>query len=149
MAVPVNGRMSVLADVGVDGTYGFASEYEYQHRTVVDSIETDGLEFDVLWNMFVSDYIFVSVGPGVRIPRITEKVEISGDEIVLDEVEYENDLWLDAIVALGCKRNGVEVGVRVGYEFLGMYKETDGYRDVDINELRVRFYFTYWFGQKP
>ena len=127
MAFPVTSRASVLADIGLDGTFGFAGEYEYLRRTVVD----------------------VSAGPSFRIPQVDEKIEVDGTEVFSqEEVDYGNDLWLDAVVAFGFKNNGAELGLRTGYEFLGMYKETDSYRKVDIHELRFRLYFTYWFGQK-
>ncbi|WP_290744691.1 hypothetical protein [Fibrobacter sp. UBA4309] len=149
MAFPVTSRASVLADIGLDGTFGFAGEYEYLRRTVVDSVETYGMEFTVMWNVFVAENVFVSAGPSFRIPQVDEKIEVDGTEVFSqEEVDYGNDLWLDAVVAFGYKNNGVELGLRTGYEFLGMYKETDSYRKVDIHELRFRLYFTYWFGQK-
>lgn len=148
MAFPVSGGASVLADVGMDGAFGFKSEYEYQHYSVVDSVEIFAVEIAVMWNEFLSEHVFFSVGPSIRFPRMRDKVELDGNEIYSDEVEYGNDLWLDAVIALGYKFDGMEFGVRSGYEFLGMYKETDVYRELDINELRFRFYFTYWFGQR-
>ncbi len=148
MAFPVTSKMSVLADIGVDGAFGFSSEYEYRHRTVRDSVMLNAWEITVLWNNFLMDYFFVSVGPSIRFPFVEEKVELDDEEIYhSDEIDYANDLWLDAVAAFGWKFDMIEFGMRVGYEFLGMFKETDEYVASDINELRFRFYMTYWFGQ--
>ena len=66
MAFPVASRMSVLVDLGVDGAFGFSSEYKYQHRTVKDSVMTNAWEITVLWDYFASDNFFVAVGPCFR-----------------------------------------------------------------------------------
>ncbi|SHK70820.1 hypothetical protein SAMN05720470_102140 [Fibrobacter sp. UWOV1] len=149
MAFPVASRMSVLVDLGVDGAFGFSSEYEYQHRTVKDSVMTNAWEITVLWDYFATDNFFVAVGPCFRFPFVEEKVELDDDEIYSDdEIDYANDFWFDAMFAFGWKYDGIEFGLRTGYEFLGMFKETGKYKSVDINELRFRLYMTYWFGQK-
>ena len=150
MAFPVASRMSVLVDLGVDGAFGFSSEYKYQHRTVKDSVMTNAWEITVLWDYFASDNFFVAVGPCFRFPFVEEKVELDDDEIYSDdEIDYANDFWLDAMFAFGWKYDGFEFGLRAGYEFLGMFKETDKYKSTDISELRFRLYMTYWFGQTP
>ena len=150
MAFPVASRMSVLVDLGVDGAFGFSSEYEYQHRTVKDSVMTNAWEITVLWDYFATDIFFVAVGPCFRFPFVEEKVELGDDEIYSDdEIDYANDFWLDAMFAFGWKYVGFEFGLRAGYEFLGMFKETDKYKSTDISELRFRLYMTYWFGQTP
>lgn len=150
MAFPVASRMSVLADIGVDGAFGFSSEYEYQHRTVKDSVMTNAWEITVLWDYFATDNFFVAAGPCFRFPFVEEKVELDDDEIYSDdEIDYANDFWLDAMFAFGWKYDGFEFGLRAGYEFLGMFKETDKYKSTDISELRFRLYMTYWFGQTP
>ena len=150
MAFPVASRMSVLVDLGVDGAFGFSSEYEYQHRTVKDSVMTNAWEITVLWDYFATDNFFVAVGPSFRFPFVEEKVELDDDEIYSDdEIDYANDFWLDAMFAFGWKYDGFEFGLRAGYEFLGMFKETDKYKSTDISELRFRLYMTYWFGQTP
>jgi hypothetical protein len=150
MAFPVASRMSVLVDLGVDGAFGFSSEYEYQHRTVKDSVMTNAWEITVLWDYFATDNFFVAVGPCFRFPFVEEKVELDDDEIYSDdEIDYANDFWLDAMFAFGWKYDGFEFGLRAGYEFLGMFKETDKYKSTDISELRFRLYMTYWFGQTP
>ena len=150
MAFPVASRMSVLVDLGVDGAFGFSSEYEYQHRTVKDSVMTNAWEITVLWDYFATDNFFVAVGPCFRFPFVEEKVELGDDEIYSDdEIDYANDFWFDAMFAFGWKYDGFEFGLRAGYEFLGMFKETDKYKSTDISELRVRLYMTYWFGQTP
>lgn len=149
MAFPVASRMSVLVDLGVDGAFGFSSEYEYQHRTVKDSVMTNAWEITVLWDYFATDNFFVAVGPCFRFPFVEEKVLLGEDEIYSeDEIDYANDFWFDAMFAFGWKYDGIEFGLRTGYEFLGMFKETGKYKSVDINELRFRLYMTYWFGQK-
>ena len=148
MAFPVTSKMSVLVDLGVDGTFGFSSEYEYQHHTVTDSVMTNAWEINVLWNSFMTDNFFVSVGPSFRFPFADEKVRFNGDEIYSDKIDYVNDFWFDAMFAFGWKYDMIEFGLRTGYEFLGMFKETDKYKAVDISELRFRLYMTYWFGQK-
>lgn len=150
MAFPLTSTMSVLADIGVDGAFGFSSEYEYQHRTVKDSVMTNAWEITVLWDYFATDNFFVAVGPCFRFPFVEEKVELDDDEIYSDdEIDYANDFWLDAMFAFGWKYDGFEFGLRAGYEFLGMFKETDKYKSTDISELRFRLYMTYWFGQTP
>jgi hypothetical protein len=149
MAFPVASRMSVLVDLGVDGAFGFSSEYEYQHRTVKDSVMTNAWEITVLWDYFATDNFFVAVGPCFRFPFVEEKVELDDDEIYSDdEIDYANDFWFDAMFAFGWKYDGFEFGLRAGYEFLGMFKESDKYKSTDISELRFRLYMTYWFGQK-
>lgn len=150
MAFPLTSTMSVLADIGVDGAFGFSSEYEYQHRTVKDSVMTNAWEITVLWDYFATDHFFVAAGPSFRFPFVEEKVELDDDEIYSDdEIDYANDFWLDAMFAFGWKYDGFEFGLRAGYEFLGMFKETDKYKSTDICELRFRLYMTYWFGQTP
>lgn len=149
MAFPVASRMSVLVDLGVDGAFGFSSEYEYQHRTVKDSVMTNAWEITVLWDYFATDRFFVAAGPSFRFPFVEEKVELDDDEIYSDdEIDYANDFWFDAMFAFGWKYDGFEFGLRAGYEFLGMFKESDKYKSTDISELRFRLYMTYWFGQK-
>lgn len=148
MAFPVTNRMSVQVDVGADGAFGFGGDYELNHRSIKDSIETSAFEIVALWNVFLTDEIFISAGPSVRFSKIDEYVEVNDEEVYSGSPDYANDFWLDAVVALGAKFGEAECGLRVGYEFLGFYKETDDYKDVGINELRFRFYFTYWFGQK-
>ena len=149
MAFPVASRMSVLVDLGVDGAFGFSSEYEYQHRTVKDSVMTNAWEITVLWDYFATDNFFVAAGPCFRFPFVEEKVELDDDEIYSDdEIDYANDFWFDAMFAFGWKYDGFEFGLRAGYEFLGMFKESDKYKSTDISELRFRLYMTYWFGQK-
>jgi len=150
MAFPVTDRMSVLVDLGVDGVFGYSSEYEYQHRTFTDSVMTNAWEITVLWNYFATDNFFVSAGPSFRFPFVEEKIELDDDEIYSDkEIDYANDFWFDAMFAFGWKYDGFEFGLRTGYEFLGMFKETKKYEAVDISELRFRLYMTYWFGQTP
>ncbi len=150
MAFPVTDRLSVLADLGIDGTLGYSSEYDYQHRTFTDSVITDAWEITVLWNYFATDNFFVSAGPSFRFPFVEEKIELDDDEIYSEKkIDYANDFWFDAMFAFGWKEDGFEVGLRTGYEFLGMFKETDKYESVDISELRFRLYLTYWFGQTP
>ena len=149
MAFPVTNGLSVLVDLGVDGTFGFSSEYEYQHRTFTDSVMTNAWEITVLWDYFATDNFFVSAGPSFRFPFVEEKIELDDDEIYSEKkIDYANDFWLDAMFAFGWKYDGFEFGLRAGYEFLGMFKETDKYKSVDISELRFRLYMTYWFGQK-
>lgn len=149
MAFPLTSTMSVLADIGVDGAFGFSSEYEYQHRTVKDSVMTNAWEITVLWDYFATDHFFVAAGPSFRFPFVEEKVELDDDEIYSDdEIDYANDFWFDAMFAFGWKYDGFEFGLRAGYEFLGMFKESDKYKSTDISELRFRLYMTYWFGQK-
>jgi hypothetical protein len=148
MAYPVTDNMALRAIVGFDGIFGLVSEYEYVHREVRDSIMTNDFEIALLWNVFLTQSFFVGVGPSVRFPWIEEVVEVEGDEVFSGEVDYSNDLWLDAMIDVGFKFGCIELGLRSGYEFLGLYKETKKYDKVDIHELRFRFYLAYWFGQK-
>ena len=150
MAFPVTNGLSLLVDLGVDGTFGFSSEYEYQHRTFTDSVMTNAWEITVLWDYFATDNFFVSAGPSFRFPFVEEKIELDDDEIYSEKkIDYANDFWLDAMFAFGWKYDGFEFGLRTGYEFLGMFKEAGKYEPVDISELRFRLYLTYWFGQTP
>ena len=111
---------------------------------------TNAWEITVLWDYFATDNFFVAAGPCFRFPFVEEKVELDDDEIYSDdEIDYANDFWLDAMFAFGWKYDGFEFGLRAGYEFLGMFKETDKYKSTDISELRFRLYMTYWFGQTP
>ena len=148
MALPLNNVLSVVTDIGVDGVYGYASEYEYQYRSFVDSIETTSVGVSVLLTSFVSDHVFLSIGPSIRIPFLKEMVKLEDETIYSGDPGYANDLWLDVVGAIGWKYNGVELGMRTGYEFLGLYKETKDFHKVDLNELRFRIYFSYWFGQR-
>ena len=147
MAFPLTERTSLLADIGADGCFGFVDKSSYAYRRVVDSVSTSAFDITVMWNAFLTENFFMSVGPSLRFPKIKEYVQLDGKEVYSGEPEYANDLWLDAVLGLGYKNGAFEIGLRIGYEFLGMYKETDNYFETDINELLFRVYFTYWFGQ--
>lgn len=147
MAYPIADNMSLRASIGFDGIFGLVSEYEYVHRSVRDSIESNDFEIALLWNVFLNESFFVNVGPSFRFPWIEEVVEIEGEEIFSGKADYCNDFWLDAMLGVGFKFSSIEIGLRGGYEFLGFYKETKKYKEVDIHELRFRLYLVYWFGQ--
>lgn len=148
MAYPLNDVWALRGEIGFDGLFEFGSEYEYQHRKVRDSVSASGFEMAVLLNGFLSKSFFVGIGPSVRIPWFEEVVEVEGEKVFSGEPDYGNDVWLDAVLVAGFKFGFFEFGLRSGYEFLGFYKETKKYRDVDIHELRFRLYLAYWFGQK-
>lgn len=148
MAYPLNDVWALRGEIGFDGLFEFGSEYEYQHRKVRDSVSASGFEMAVLLNGFLSKSFFVGFGPSVRIPWFEEVVEVEDEEVFSGEPDYGNDVWLDAVLAIGFKYGFFECGLRSGYEFLGFYKETKKYRDVDIHEIRFRLYLAYWFGQK-
>ena len=148
MAYPITDNMALRAELGFDGIFGIGSTYQYVHREVKDSVSSSGFEIALYWNMFLSENFFVNLGPAIRFPWFKEIVEIEDEKIFSGEPEYGNDLWLDAVLGVGFKIRCIEFGFRGGYELLGFYKETKKYRKVDIHELRFRFYFMYWFGQK-
>jgi len=148
MAYPLNETWALRSEIGFDGMFEFGAEYEYQHRKVRDSVSASDFEIAVLLNGFLSNTFFMGFGPSVRFPWFDEVVEVDDEKVFSGDPDYGSDVWLDAVLVTGFKYGFFEIGLRSSYEFLGFYKETKKYRDVNIHELRFRLYLVFWFGQK-
>jgi hypothetical protein len=149
MAFPISKRLAVVTDLGFDYlSQGIGSKYSYLHRTVRDTIKVSSIEVTASLNISFAEHFFIRLGPSVRFPDFDETVSV--DEVVVfnGDPEYARSVWLDAVAALGAKSGSAEFALRGSYEFLGFYKETPKYRNANIHEVRLRFCFSYWFGQR-
>ncbi|MBO4711569.1 hypothetical protein J5681_06610 [bacterium] len=144
MAFPLSEQVAVVTDVGVD-KWNFRSRYDYLHRPVIDAINTLSVEFAVLCEAFLSEHFFMGVGPVIRIPFINERVTLDDRDVFTGKPSYASNLWLNIDVALGVKYGPIEFGIRTGYEVLGFFKETERYKMLNLHEIRLRFYASYWF----